>query len=420
MFIAAAAVQVHDRETVDTPTPVRQPSSPPSTARVASVDAYRGFVMLLMLAEIFRSCAVAAALPGSTFWGGVCYEQTHAAWVGASLHDLIQPSFNFIVGMALLFSISRRRSAGFPTMKLAGHVVGRSVLLIVIGVALMSSHPRHVVWMFTDTLAQIGLAFPFAFLIALRPKRDWWIALGGILTLYWLWFVLYPVPSPGFDYATVGVSSDWINTHGLNGFFLHWQKNTNVGTVFDRWFLNLIPRDTPYIGDITGLNTLNFIPTIGTMILGLVAADLLRTARPPIEKLQWLIAAGVALLASGWLLHVLGVCPVVKAVWTPSWVLFSGGWCFLLLAVFYAAVDLGGLTRLAFPLSVLGMNSLVAYAMSHLYPALAYNGIRRVVGNSPFEVLGPAYVPMLYGCAVFAMYWIVLYALYRRRIFVRI
>src|SRR5262245_32722986 len=89
-----------------------QPAARFPTSRIVSVDAYRGLVMFLMLAEVFRSCEVFGALPGSSFWGAICFEQTHAAWVGASLHDLIQPSFYFIVGMAVLFSIARRTELG--------------------------------------------------------------------------------------------------------------------------------------------------------------------------------------------------------------------------------------------------------------------------------------------------------------------
>jgi predicted acyltransferase len=122
----------------------------------------------------------------------------------------------------------------------------------------------------------------------------------------------------------------------------------------------------------------------------------------------------------GWLLGALGLCPIVKAIWTPSWVLFSGGLCFLLLAGFCAACEMVAAARLAFPLRVIGMNSILAYAMSHLYPAFAFNGIRRVVGSRIFGILGTAYEPALYGGAVLAGYWLVLYALYRRRLFVRL
>ena len=92
-----------------------------------------------------------------------------------------------------------------------------------------------------------------------------------------------------------------------------------------------------------------------------------------------------------------GVAPVVKAIWTPSWVLFSGGWCFLMLAAFYGLVDGLGFRRAVFPLTVIGMNSIVAYSLAHLYPALAFNSLERVFGSRVFQLLGDAYQPMLYG-----------------------
>ena len=90
-------------------TPSAAPALP---GRLASVDVYRGFVMLLLLAEALSSCDVAGALPGAAFWAFFCHHQSHVPWVGASLHDLIQPSFSFLVGTALAFSVAARDAAG--------------------------------------------------------------------------------------------------------------------------------------------------------------------------------------------------------------------------------------------------------------------------------------------------------------------
>jgi predicted acyltransferase len=255
--------------------------------------------------------------------------------------------------------------------------------------------------------------------IAIRPKQVWWIAFATILIGYWLWFALTPVPAQ-FDYSSVGVQADWLRVHGLMGFASHWQKNVNPAAAVDRWFLNLFPQQTIYRGAPNGLTTLNFVPSIATMILGLAAADVLQRAHQPRHKLQWLLVAAVMLIAGGWFVGFVGAVPVVKAIWTPAWVLYSGGWCFLFLAVFYATVDMAGYRRMAFPLKVVGLNSILAYCLSHVFPAVAFNSIRRVVGARPFEMFGVAYEPVLYGAAVFAMYWLILYVLYQRRIFLRI
>ena len=276
---------------------------------------------------------MSAALPDSGFWRFLCYQQSHVEWVGCSLHDLIQPSFSFLVGVVLPFSIAKRRSSGQTFRATALHAAIRSFVLIVLGIAIISIHPKHMIWKFEDTLTQIGLCYFPLFLLAHRSPREWWLAFAVILVGYWLAFALYPLPGPDFDYAKVGVSAEWLKEHGLTGFAAHWQKNSNIALAFDNWFLPLFPGNSPFISP-KGLATLNFVPLLGTMILGLVAGDVLRSARDPWAKVRWFFVAGGALLAAGWSLGALGVCPVVKTIWTPSWVLFSGGWCFLFLATF--------------------------------------------------------------------------------------
>src|SRR5213596_2620547 len=86
--------------------------------RLASIDAYRGLVILLMMAEVLSFCAVSQALPDSSFWKFLCHHQSHVEWVGCSLHDLIQPGFYFIVGVAIPFSIAKRRAQGMSSSSL--------------------------------------------------------------------------------------------------------------------------------------------------------------------------------------------------------------------------------------------------------------------------------------------------------------
>jgi heparan-alpha-glucosaminide N-acetyltransferase len=387
-------------------------------ARFGSVDAYRGFLMLLVLAEVLRPCAVAAAIPDSRAWGLICYQASHVPWVGCSLADLVQPGFYFLVGVALLLSIKRRLSSDQNVAAIARHTIARSLILVLFGMVLVAIAQRQWTWFFAETLTQIGLAYPFVFLVSLRSKRFWFLSLGVILIGYWLWFALFPLLP--MDYDRMGLPPEWANPYGLTGFAAHWRKNTNVSAEFDRWFLNLFPADSRYTGNAAGLTTLNFIPSIGTMILGLIAGDVLLSPRSPWQRIARLSAGGFLLLCSGWTLGALGVCPVVKAIWTPSWVLFSGGWCYLFLASFYALVDLGGRTSAVFPLTVIGTNAILAYTMARVYPTVAYNSLRRLVGSSPFKLLGEAYEPVLYGCMVLIVYWLILFSLHRRRIFLRI
>jgi heparan-alpha-glucosaminide N-acetyltransferase len=388
--------------------------------RLTSIDAYRGIVMFLMLAEVLRFAAVSAARPESAFWRFVAGLQTHAAWTGCSLHDLIQPGFYFLVGVALPFSIAARRAQGQEFADLLRHALVRALVLIVLGMVLVSLPQRRWVWWFDDTLTQIGLAYPFVFLLAFRPARDRGVAFAAVLAGYWLWFAQSPLPPADFDYTTLDVPPGWLQQHGLSGFAAHWQNYTNPAAVFDRWLLNLFPRKTPFLGDVPGLTTLNFIPSIATMLLGVFAGERLRGVSAPWHTVREFVVTGFIALSGGWLLDAVGLCPIAKPIWTPAWVLFSGGWCFLILATLYALTDIRGIKRPFFPFIVIGANSILAYCLSHVFPAVAFNAGRRILGPEPFRVLGAAYEPAVYGAFVLLGYWLVLFVLYRWKIFVRI
>jgi predicted acyltransferase len=386
--------------------------------RLASLDVYRGFVMFLMMAEVLNFTRVAAAKPGNSFWQFLAYQQTHVQWIGCSLHDLIQSSFSFLVGVALPFSLASRaaRSQSRPQMIL--HTVWRSLVLILLGIFLRSIGARQTNWVFHDTLTQIGLGYVFLFLLGFRSVRAQWLAFALILIGYWAAFALYPLPGPDFDYAKVGVPKNW--PHLMTGFAAHWNKNSNFAWAFDTWFLNLFPRQKPFIFEGFGSTTLNFIPTLAIMILGLITGGIVRSPRAPWAKVKWLATAGVIGLAGGVALGWLGICPVVKRIWTPSWSLYSGGWCLLLLAGFYAVIEIGGWRRWAFPLVVIGMNSIAAYCMAHLFGDFIASSLKIHLGADVFKFCGAAYEPLLQGAAVLLVYWLLLFWMYRRKIFLRV
>ncbi len=386
--------------------------------RLTSIDAYRGFVMLLMMGEVLRFCAVAAAAPDSGFWHLLCHHQEHVEWVGCSLHDLIQPSFSFLVGVALPFSIASRMAAGQSRARLIRHSIWRAALLITLGIFLRSLNRPQTYFTFEDTLTQIGLGYVFLFLLGFRPVREQWAAIVVILVGFWAAFALYPLPGPDFDWAAVGVPKDW--PHLLTGFEAHWNKNSNLAWAFDVWFLNLFPRESRFLYNDGAWSTLSFIPTLATMILGLIAGGVLRSDRPVAARLRWLVWAGIAGLASGWLLGALGVCPVVKRIWTPTFTLFTGGWCFLFLAGFYYAIDIRGRKAWAFPLVVVGMNSIAAYCTNWVGASFIGDNLARHLGTGAFHILGDAYAPLLQGAAVLLLLWLVLFWMFRRRIFLRI
>jgi heparan-alpha-glucosaminide N-acetyltransferase len=397
-----------------------QPSSLPPlqpAARNIALDAYRGFVMLLMMAEVLHLARVSHNFPGNWFWNLLAYNQTHVEWAGCSLHDLIQPSFSFLVGAALPFSIASRMAKGGAFGKMFARALWRSLVLVALGIFLRSMHSPQTNFTFEDTLTQIGLGYPFLFLLGFRPPRWQWIALGVLLTGYWLAWALYPVPGPGFDPQTVRVPPDW--THNFTGFAAHWNKNANLGNAFDQWFLNLFPRSTPFVANGGGYLTLSFIPTLGTMILGLVAGRWLRNSAPRVPMSRLLIA-GVGLIAAGLLLHFSGICPVVKRIWTPSWTLFSGGACFLFVAAFSWVLDVKVYRKWAFPLVVIGMNSIAAYMIAHLFEDFITSSFRIHLGANAFQVFGTGIEPLMRGMAVLAVFWMILWWMYRRKLFLRI
>jgi len=391
--------------------------SPQPLARNVAVDAYRGWVMLLMMAEVLELARVSQAFPGNWFWAFLGYNQTHVDWAGCSLHDLIQPSFSFLVGVALPYSIASRLAKGGTFGKMWGHAIWRSFLLIALGIFLRSMYSPRTYFTFEDTLTQIGLGYPILFLLGFRPPRWAWIALGVVLGGYWLAWALYPVPGPGFDWQSVGVPANW--THHYTGFAAHWNKNANLGNAFDQWFLNLFPRSQPFVFNSGGYLTLSFIPTLGTMILGLVAGRWLRASAPAIPMKRLLMAGAIG-IASGLLLHFTGICPVVKRIWTPSWTLFSGGACFLLTAAFSWVIDVKGYRKWAFPLVVIGVNSIAAYMIAHLCERFVFSSFRIHLGPNAFKILGPGLEPLLLGMAVLSSYWLILFWMYRRKLFLKI
>ncbi len=208
-------------ESIESPrTGVAPPRDKTPPARVASIDAYRGLVMLLMMAEVLEFCDVSSNIPSSGFWRFLCREQSHVAWVGCSLHDLIQPSFSFLVGVALPFSLARRAGDGQSQLRRTLHAFWRALILVLLGVFLRSLNHRQTYWTFEDTLTQIGLGYGFLYVLASRSARSQWIAFTVILVGYWLAFALYPLPGPGFNWDNAGVSPDWANQ--LAGFAGHW------------------------------------------------------------------------------------------------------------------------------------------------------------------------------------------------------
>jgi heparan-alpha-glucosaminide N-acetyltransferase len=393
------------------------PAASPPAPRLVSLDAYRGFVMLLMASDGLAFSKVAEHFPSSGFWHFLGYQTEHAKWAGCTLWDLIQPSFMFMVGVALPFSLSSRRAKGQKPLPMILHTLWRGFFLAWLGIFLRSTHHLQANYTFEDVLTQIGLGYPILVLLAFTGPRTQLLAALGILVAYWAAFALFPVPSADFDYASVGVPATWPHLHG---FAAHWDKNTNFAAWADQWFLNLFPRAKPFVFNDGGYLTLNFVPSLATMLFGLLAGQWIRSEAPAIAKARGLVVTGVAALLLGLLLDWLGLCPIVKRIWSPSWAIFSTGWVCLILAFFYHTIDVREIKGWAFPLVVVGMNSIVMYCMDHLIDGFIIESFKIHLGRNIFTFLGEAYAETFELVALLFVLWLICYWLYRRRIFIRI
>jgi heparan-alpha-glucosaminide N-acetyltransferase len=398
-------------------------SLPDRPQRLGSLDAYRGFVMLLMASGGLHLYEIAHHWEGSPFWSFVGYEVEHAEWTGCTLWDLIQPSFMFLAGASIPFSYASRRARGQSTLRIAGHVVWRCAALMLLGIFLRSNYGSRTNFTFIDVVSQIGLGYGFVYLWV---NRGWRVQLGvaaAILVGYWYLFAQHPLPGPGFDYTGLGLEGD--RPWPFAGFAAHWDKNTNIAAAFDRWFLNLFPRAEPF-RDEDGYVTLNFVPSMATMIFGLMTGQLLKAPGEPKRKLRKLAVIGALCLLLGFAVDgyiwphfqfAWTLCPIVKRIWTPSWTVFAVGWTLLLLAAFYWLVDIRQIRRPVFPLVVVGMNSIAMYAMAWLTKGWIQHSLLIHLGKDRFQGLfGPFWLSL---AALFVM-WLICLWMYRRRIFLRI
>jgi predicted acyltransferase len=394
------------------------PSAPGSTERFVSVDAYRGVVMLLL--AFFDGPngdwqrPIAEVHPNRPWVHAVLAQFQHVEWAGIVVWDMIQPSFMFLVGAAAAFSHASRARRGQTFACMLVHAVYRAVVLVLLGVFLRSMHSSTTNWTLEDVVTQIGLGYVFVFLLCDRGWKIQAAVVIAILLAYWMLFALWRLPPAGYDYAAVNGQVSY------DGFFAHWNKNAHPAHYFDQWLLNLFPRQEPFVANGGGYNTLNFVPSLATMLLGLIAGELLRSPRSARRKILTLLALGMACFAIGLGMHYGGVCPIVKRIWTPSFALASGGICLAVLAILYAIIDAAGWRRWAFPAVVVGMNSIAMYVMVHTLAFWIVAALRRHFAVLGFGEGGNGYQPMLENFAVGTIMWLICYWMYHRRIFLRI
>ena len=391
--------------------------------RRTSIDVFRGMVMFLMLAEVLEWGKLLAVkdrfsegMQRALEW--IHFHTSHVAWGGCSLHDMIQPAFSFLVGTSLAFSFTKRASQGQTWEWMFLHALFRSLILIFLGIFLRSLGKPSTNFTFDDTLTQIGLGYGLLFFFADRKPLSIGLSVVGVLFSYWLIFALYPLPASGFNYAAVGVPETW--EHHAKGFAGHWNKNSNAAWAFDVWWMNLFPREKRFEFSAGGYCTLSFIPTLATMLLGLLAGSWMRDIEQSGRRSAIFLATAGICFAGALALDHYGICPIVKRIWTPSWVLFSGAICFVWLLVLSWICDDARLTGWSFFFRVIGANSIVAYVMSWTIEGWLKQAIERHFGFAMRAWVPEPYRAFFLGCLVLMIFWLILLWLYRRKVFIRI
>jgi predicted acyltransferase len=366
-------------------TEVHKTSIPPpqesASARLTSLDAFRGFIMLLLVSEGFGL----GALKGHSGWAWLASQFDHAAWEGCTFWDLIQPAFTFMVGVAMPFALARRKADGANTFGLFKHVLWRALLLIVLSNIFSNWGPRSTLKLqFINVLCQIAFGYVLCFLITRMEFRRQVAAAIVMLIGYWALFVMFP---------------------GADG---PWSKTGNIGALIDLKVLGY-----NYSGYYT---TINFIGNAVTILFGCWAGLLLRTKGSHVYKLAVLAVCAVVGFGLGLALQPFN--PMVKRLWTASFTFFSAGWVILMLIAFYWLIEVKQVKRWAFPFLVLGMNSIFIYSLGQIgIKGWLNRGLQNFTDN--FRFLGdfgaiPQHVLVL------SLLWYLCYWLYRRQIFFKI
>jgi predicted acyltransferase len=374
-------------------------ASPLRDDRLVSLDALRGFDMFWIIGGV-PILNEAAKLSGWPWLNWLSGQMRHTEWDGFTFYDLIFPLFLFIAGVAMPFSFEKRLERGDSKVSLYQHVIIRGLLLVLFGMiynGLLKFDWAHL--RLPSVLGRIGLAYLFAGIIVLsagvRGQIAWMLVLlGG----YWAAMKFVPVPGFGAgDLAPGHNLADYIDSRLIPGMLLH----TNPS------------RDPEGI--------LSTVPAIGTALAGALTGQLLKNKRYDGygKTVAMIIAALCCLgLALFWNRDI----PINKNLWSSSFVLYCAGWSLLLLAFFYLVTDVWRFRAWTLPLVVIGSNSILIY-MAQKFINFDYTsdfffgGLLKYTAKSPYTA---AYQSLLLAISVLAIKWLMMYVLYRKRVFLKV
>ena len=361
--------------------------------RFVSLDIFRGLIMFLLVAE---TAGVYSALRGltadDTAWHVLFEQFHHHPWHGLRFWDLVQPYFMFIVGVAMAMSATKRSAAGQSWSDLFRHTFVRCLLLLMFGVGLHCIYARELRWELWNVLSQLSVTILIAFLI-MRWSAVVQIAVSFALIL--LTDILYRFwPVEGYDQPFV--------------------KGENFGAWMDMLLMGKINSD--------GWVAVNCLPTAAHTIWGVVAGQLLIGESLPRRILGLLLMCGSLLLVVGYGLDAAGASPIIKRICTSSFVIVTGGWCLITLALLYWLVDIAGLQRWGFVFVVVGMNPIFIYLLSETLGQQWLNDTVTIFTDGALSLFSTNKnaLRVASALAVFALEWWLCLWLYRRKIFIKI
>ena len=356
--------------------------------RVGSIDFFRGVTMILLVGEFTGLYTLLhdPALEG-TFLHVIGEQLHHHSWNGLRFWDLIQPFFMFLVGVSLPFAVSTREKRGFSSQDIFKHVLKRSALLLFMGWALYCIGPGKITFHFQNVLSQIAFTYLLAYLIIGRSTSFQIVFSIGLLLVSELIYRLFPVD--GFNQAY---------TAGHN---------------FGEWIEYQID------GKLPGGHWVSFnaIPTAAHTIWGVLAGRVMMNENK-IKVVKTLTLIGIVLLAFGYAFD--GVTPIVKRIATSSFVVVSGGWCLLVMAISYWFIDVRGYTRYLGIFTVVSANSLFIYLFAHLEGSFFLEKIVHPFSYLIFDGFGEFTASIITALIVWYLLWLLCNWMFKNKIFIKI
>ncbi|MBK1830916.1 hypothetical protein JIN77_09285 [Verrucomicrobiaceae bacterium R5-34] len=362
--------------------------------RLFSLDALRGFEMFWIIGGSGFVLALANLLDVDDFWlRELSIQLTHVQWEGFHFYDLIFPLFIFLAGMAVPYSILAKLDNGVSAWRLQVKILIRSMVLILIGLSFsaLSFQPDHI--RFYNVLWLIGMSYLIGASITLHVE-SWQIRLVifvTVLVFYHLILMYLPYPGKGQQMT---------------------QEN-NLAAWLDR---NLISTAL-YRENYDPEGSIRILPAGMLCLLGALTGEWVRGyGRARLRCGLELIAAGLLCLGLGWLWSQL--IPIVKDIWSPSFILCSAGWSFLCFAAFYITMDVARQRWLGWFFIPIGMNAILIYASQWYVPwknirDFVFRGLARSQSDTDVQQL------ILLGGLVLVQ-WLVLYWLYRKKAFLSV